>query len=520
MPQGHVDPRFGPGEGAILFSAEAATSTESLALPDVPLEVLWGIDSGPVTPILSTGNPVRHDLPLSDHPSVEDWVELLARTGGRGAFRTWLARSTRYVPLFYEILDRYQLPRDLVFLAMVESGFSPRAFSWATASGPWQFMPVTGKRYGLRIGFWVDERRDFVKATHAAARHLRWLYSVFEDWHLAMAAYNAGAGGIRSAMRRTGAKSFWSLRQTRRIRRETKGYVPKILASAIVSKRPEHYGFVDIPYQPPMVWDTVEVDVATSLKDIGEACGGLPGQALADLNPELRVGVTPPGEVWTVRVPEGFGPSCTDGLAAFPKSSRWTFRYYEAEEGEMLNEIARRFGTSEEAILRFHALKDTTKLDFFAELAVPVPFDSSLPITAPPERRRGGAYGPGKARMITYRVKPGDSLWKVARRFDVRLAKLRAWNGKFRSNALRVGQRLRVMVGRASKRVDAGRSTSKTAKKKSAQAAVTKGRHRVREGESLWIIARRYDTTVEHLRSLNGLRAGAILSIGQVLRVR
>ncbi|MEL6189757.1 MAG: transglycosylase SLT domain-containing protein, partial [Myxococcota bacterium] len=396
-----VDPRFGPGEGAILFSAaEAATSTESLSLADVPLEDLWGVDTGPVAPVLAVTGTVSYDLPLADHPSVEDWVRLFAQAGGRGAIRTWLARSTRYVPLFYEILDRYQLPRDLVFLAMVESGFSPRAFSWATASGPWQFMPVTGKRYGLRIGFWVDERRDFVKSTHAAARHLRWLYSVFQDWHLAMAAYNAGAGGIRSAMRRSGAKSFWRLRSTRRIRRETKGYVPKILASAIVSKRPENYGLVDVPYQPALAWDTVTVERATALSDLGEACGGLPGQALEDLNPELRVGVTPPGETWEVRVPKGFGGGCADGLRALPEASRWTFRYYEAQEGESLHEIARRHGTTEQAILRFHDIEDSTKLDFFAELAVPVPFDTELPIAKPPERRRGGAYGPGKARMI------------------------------------------------------------------------------------------------------------------------
>lgn len=506
---------WGPRTGAVLDRDKTRTSTEGFAAE--PLEAIWDQVEGGTPPLL-TEQPA-FDLPLSDDSSVAEWVGFLGARGGKSYFRTWLARSTRYVPLFYRILDDHGLPRDLVYLSMVESGFSPRAFSWASASGPWQFMPVTARRYGLRVGFWVDERRDFVASTEAAARHLTWLYSVFKDWHLAMAAYNAGAGGVRSALRKSGTEDFWTLQKTRRLRRETKQYVPKILASAIVSKMPERFGFVDVPYQPPLRWDEVTVAVSTSLGAIAEACGGLPTVVLENLNPALRVGVTPPGETWAVRVPPEMGPICREGVAALPPSTRKTFRYYEADEGETAEVIATRHGTTVQALLHFHGFTDALRLDDFAEIAVPVPFDTELAIVAPPERRRGGRYAPGDARLVRYRVRSGDSLWKIAQRFKVPIRKLRSWNGMWRSNALRIGQKLRVYVGRGAGRM-ATRDSKQSPPPRAAEPKAGPGKHRVREGESLWIIARRHGTTVERLRQLNGLKADQVLSIGQILQVR
>ena len=504
---------FSPTEG-LIFALEASETT-TIGFASDPLENLWwGETEKTIEPVLAMEDDVRFDLPQSDHRSVEQWVEFL-QGRGRKWFRIWLARSTRYVPLFYSVLDEYDLPRDLVFLAMVESGFSPRAFSWASASGPWQFMPETGRRYGLRVGFWVDERRDFEKASVAAARHLRWLYSVFDDWHLAMAAYNAGAGRIRSALRRTRVRDFWSLQRTRQIKRETKHYVPKILASAIIAKEPVKYSFDDVPYQPVMSYDTVTVTVATSLSTIGEACGGLPSDALEELNPALRVAVTPPGERWVVRVPKGFGELCSDGLKALPKESRITFRYHEAVYGQSVQDIAKKYNTEAEAILRFHGASDGQAMENYAEIAVPVLLDraSKLPIVRPGPKQRGGRYEPGSARPVWYRARSGDSLWKVARRFKVSIRKLRSWNRLWRSNALRIGQTLKVYPDRRYKR------TSRRRKQSSARRAVG-SHHRVREGESLWLIARRYRTTVTRLQKLNGLKPGKVLTVGQVLKLR
>lgn len=518
--------RFDPSEGVVFALEGADTSTDSLA--DTPLESVWWGESGPVAPILAeTGTPT-FTLPQADHDSVRQWVKLL-RGPGRGVMRTYLARSTRYVPLFYEVLDRHGLPRDLVFLAMVESGFSPRAYSWAGAAGPWQFMPVTGRRYGLRVGFWVDERRDFEKATEAAARHLVWLQSVFQDWHLAMAAYNAGAGGVRSALKKSGAEDFWSLQRSRRLRKETKQYVPKILASAIVAKQPALNGLSRVPYQPRITWDTVKVRFATSLATIGEACGGLPKEALRELNPALRVGVTPPGETWMVRVPTGLAGSCKDGLAALPTETRWSFRYHEAAMGEPVDAIARKFGTDQSAILRFHEVDDPERMSDYAEIAVPVPFRlaSNIPVVPPPKRQRGGSYAPGEARLIRYRVRSGDSIWRIAQRFKVSMKKLRGWNGLWKTNALLIGQTLRIYVGKGAGRIVTRRSRDQIAEgvdpaRRSPPRRPTgkEKEHQVREGESLWSISQRYGTTVERLRMLNRLRPGEILSIGQTLKVR
>lgn len=506
-----------PEEGVLFRLEGSVTSTEGFV--DEPLETPWLSTPGRVAPVLAQTGTIAFDLPSRDHPLVKEWVEFL-QGRGRKWFRIWLARSTRYVPLFYSILDRYGLPRDLVFLSMVESGFSPRAFSWASAAGPWQFIPGTARRYGLRVGFWVDERRDFEKSTEAAARHLIWLYTVFEDWHLAMAAYNAGAGRIRGALRGQ-TKDFWALQGTRRLRRETEQYVPKILASAIISKQPERFGFSDVPYQPPLSYETVTVTVATSLETLGEACGGLPKEALEELNPALRVSVTPPGEAWPVRVPPGLASTCADGLAGLPAATRLSFRYHEARLGETVEEIAERFGTSSRSILEFHGHEDPAKMLEYAEIAVPVPYlrAPSLPIVLPPqERLRGGSYAPSGLRLVSYEVRAGDSLWKIARRFGVSMGAIRQWNGLSVGAILRIGRDLRVYLGSGGGR--RGAPAPQEAREARVEASAMTDRHRVREGESLWGIARRYGTTVERLLALNGLRPGQVLSIGQLLRVR
>lgn len=507
---------------------EVETSTDTWA--NEPLEQPWWGEGAPTVSLLvdtsSTGP--SFSLPQSEDETVQAWVDLL--TGrGRRLFRIWLARSSRYVPMFFEVLDRHGLPRDLVFLAMVESGFSPKAHSWASASGPWQFMPVTARRYGLRVGFWVDERRDFEKSTEAAARHLTWLYSVFEDWHLAMAAYNAGAGRVKGVLKRRPEASFWQLQRSRRLRRETKQYVPKILAAARVSKSPALHGFDDVPYLPPLRFSSFEVADATDLRTVAEACGGLPANVLLDLNPSLRVGVTPPGESWSVRVPEGLAESCRAGLSAIPAERRWTFRYHEPPEGEGVEAIAAAYQTSVEAILRFHELDDPARLADYAELVVPIPVaaSASVAITAPASRRsRGAAYGPGKARLVFHRVRPGESLWKVSRRYGVSIRQIEGWNG-LGSIDLQIGQKLRLYVEPDGRKGEKERARPTLTEKERSERAARKAallahgtlEHVVAEGESLWIIAQKYRSSVNALLLINDLRARDVLPVGETVLV-
>lgn len=475
---------------------------------------LFGDRHGPVKPILAMTGTVTFDIPMSDDERVGEWVNHLQ---GRGSawFAKWLSRSTRYVPLFWEILEQYGLPKDLVFLSMIESGFSPKAYSWAHAAGAWQFMPATGRQYGLRVEFWVDERRDFVKATHAAARHLRDLHDYFGDWHLAWAAYNAGTGRMNKAIRGSGTNDYWRIARTWHIRRETAHYVPKLLAAAIVSKQPEKFGFGAVEYLPPLAWEILTVTVATDLKTLASACGLEHHEELDLLNPALRVGVTPPGEAWEVRVPPGMAEPCRAGLEAMAPEVRLTFRYHELSPGESLATLAKRYRTTPEAILAFHEI-EAAQLEDFSELAVPVPLAvaAEVPIRAPPFRPlRTGKYGPDGGQVRIHVVRPGESLWTIARRYGVSLQKLRLWNGLWKKTSLRAGQQVRIYGGRAEPRPEA-QAARPGAASKAPQS------HRVRSGESLWSIAQRYGTTVERLAAANKLGKNAALQVGQVLRIQ
>ncbi len=400
-----------------------------------------------VSPILAVTGTVTYDIPMSDDPRVDEWVEYL--TGrGRVWFERWLARSTRYVPIFWRILEQYGLPKDLVFLSMIESGFSPKAYSWAHAAGAWQFMPFTGRRYGLRIGFWVDERRDFERATHAAARLLTALYTQFDDWYLAWAAYNAGTGRMRKAIRRARTEDFWRLSRTWHLKKETRHYVPKMLAAARISKSPGQYGFEDVEYLPELEWEVLTVTVATDLETLAKTCGDVQLERMQMLNPELRCDVTPPGRRYHARVPRGSAKTCLEGLEALGER-RMTYRHHEVQRRDTLESIAKQYHTTADAIATFNGMDEAGVLAF-DEIVVPIPIamNELVPIEEPPDRQyRPSKYGPEGAQVITHVVGRGESLWRIARRYRVSLKKLRLWNGLWRSSRLRIGQRLKIYRG-------------------------------------------------------------------------
>lgn len=519
---------------------EVETSTDAEFALDLPLDE-DDLEAGRgIGPILSVTGTVTFDIPrVSDHERVAFWRDYLSGRGRR-YFEKWLARSTRYVPIFWDILDRYDLPRDLVFLAMVESGFSTSAYSWAHAAGPWQFMASTGRRYGLRIDFWIDERRDFEKATDAAARHLRDLYQAYGDWLLAFAAYNAGQGKVNRAIRRYGTQDFWELSRRRYLRRETKQYVPKILAAAEVAKQPDSYGFENVPYQTPWVWHTVTVTTATSLDAFTRACEEVDLEWMQKLNPALRASVTPPRERWEVRVPGTVTATCADKLQRVREFEPYVYRYHRLEEGDSLAALARRHHVSPEEVLQFNRIKPDQFYDF-DEMVFPVPRARAheVPIVNPPGLAfRPPVYGPQGVRLVRYRVRSGDSLWRIANRFQVGISELTRWNGLRSSSVLQVGQRMRIYLGsdravaRAQKKsrtsLTASRSGSNGAKRSSvsrpeakpAPAPVDSGRtHRVAPGESYWLIANRYGTSVQALVALNGLERSHVLQPGELLSI-
>lgn len=300
--------------------------------------------------------PSHYNVPITADPSVQGHIRYF-NNSIRGRFEQWLARLSKYQPLVERIFSEFNLPSDLVYLSLVESGFNPYAYSRARATGPWQFMKGTAKVYGLRVDQYVDERRDPIKSTVAAARYLRDLYDLFGAWPLAMAAYNAGEGKVMRALHKAQAESFSEISKTKLIRRETKEYVPRFMAATIIAKNPDRYGFPQEP-APPHEFEEVIVSRPIHFRAIANATG-IPYEELRLLNPELRRDATPPDDPdYRLKVPVGTKTKVAELLDRVPtwkfpplparsqkvraESSRW----YRVRVGDTLEKVAKRFRVS------------------------------------------------------------------------------------------------------------------------------------------------------------------------------
>jgi membrane-bound lytic murein transglycosylase D len=275
----------------------------------------------------------------------------------RDKFSLWLSRSGAYLDIMTDILRKKDVPEDIVFLSLIESGFNPYAYSIAHAAGPWQFIASTAKRYGLEINWWKDERRDPVKSTEAAADYLKDLYSMFGSWNLAMAAYNAGEGKILKAMKRGKVDDYWDLRETRHIRTETKDYVPKFIAARIIASNPEDFGFENVDYKDPLRYDKVELDSPVDLSVAAE-CAGTTLEEIRRLNPELRRWCTPPDvQQYALRIPEGTKEGFLEKLSSMPEKDRFTIDRYTVRRGDTLRRISRKTGVPLNVILSLNSME-------------------------------------------------------------------------------------------------------------------------------------------------------------------
>src|SRR5438552_11291249 len=289
----------------------------------------------------------------------------------RDRFEQWLGRLERYRPTVENIFAEFKLALDLVFLSLVESGFNTNAVSRAKAVGPWQFMKPTAKMYGLRVDSWVDERRDPVKSTLAAAQYLRDLYHLFGSWPLAMAAYNAGERKVGRALIRARADDFWDLTDTKLLKRETREYVPRFLAATLIAKDPSRYGFMLSP-QPPVEYEEAVLTRPIHLRMAAKAAGAT-YQELKALNPELRRDLTPPDPIYRLKVPVGSKDLLLSNLASYPDWKRVQATRYTVRRGETLHHIATRHHTPLSAILEANALDKSSKLKPGEWLLIPQP---------------------------------------------------------------------------------------------------------------------------------------------------
>ncbi len=408
----------------------------------------------------------EYDIPLEVNEAVLAYVRFFQTEPARSHFVRWLGRYHKYQELYRRILTEKGLPGDTVFLAMIESGFANLAYSRARASGPWQFIAQTGKRMGLKQDFWVDERRDPEKAAQAAARYLEELHQQTGDWRLAWAGYNAGVNRILRAQR-SGQSDFWTMARGRTIRKETKGYVPKLMAAAIVTKHQEAFGFTPDEVTPGQWagYDEVTVPHATDLAALARAVG-ISEKDLLELNPELRRSCTPPRS-YSLKVPKGQTEAFAQAWPALETSARLAFANHRVQRGESLVAIAAGYGVPTGEIARMNGLRPGRRLRPGTDLVVPVSGharksgatasetvarariqeyqrqDPSSVEREPPPRAAVARVEQVDGRTrATVLVQAGDSLWAIAQKFGVGVQELCRWNG------IANPRRVKLQIGR------------------------------------------------------------------------
>lgn len=375
------------------------------------------------------------DMPIVMNPKVENFMEYF-QTRGRGVFTKWLERSQAYMPMVKEILTGAGLPADLAYLALIESGFNPNARSRAKAVGMWQFISGTARKYGLRVNWWIDERKDPEKATLAAATYLNDLYGIFNSWDLAAAGYNAGEGRITRAMKRYDTRDFWELSsQKKALKRETKDYVPKYMAAMVVAKNPEGYGFMDLNYMEPFSYEKVNIPEPIDIKVIAWAAGTTV-EEIKRLNPELLRWFTPPDYPdYHIKIPAGTGKMFAERMAQVPKPERLKFHEHKVRKGETLSEIARLYSTDIKQLMHLNEINNPGRIRAGKLIVVPVRPGKNV-------RQAKSTTHPAAAPQRTYTVRKGDTLWDISRKFDVELDRLLKLNDLKKTDSIMPGREI------------------------------------------------------------------------------
>ena len=406
-----------------------------------------------------------HDIPIPTNDRVLRYVELF-----QGRLREFLteglSRGVQYLPMIQATFRAEGLPLDLAYIPLIESAFKPSALSRAKARGVWQFMRGTALENGLKADWYLDERADPVKATHAAAKYLKTLFGMFEDWHLAMASYNGGPGRVRRALTRSRQNDFWKLTSsTRWLPRETREYVPMILAAVIIAKNPAQYGFEIVPMTATPT-ETVTVPEAVDLRRVAE-WAGVPVDDIQKLNPEFRRWTTPmkKGE-YTIKVPEGTAERVREGLEASAPSQRNALQFHTVKRGETLATIAKKLRVNRTDLAEANYLRATARVTAGTRLVIPrmpsaallaratrEPSDlektaESIVTDVLAETTPVAPLVENREAVRTYRVRSGDTLYAIAKRFKVTVNQLKTWN-RLRTTNLQVGTRLLLQQPRS-----------------------------------------------------------------------
>jgi membrane-bound lytic murein transglycosylase D len=372
----------------------------------------------------------KSDLPLVVNEYVDAYIKFFAYTQkGHNTLLHSFQRAGRYRAMIQRIMAEEGVPQDLIYLAVAESGFNPRAIgprtrSGGRAGGMWQFMPHDPS-YGLAFNNYVDERFDPEKSTRAYARYMKYIYNQLGDWYLAMAGYDWGTGRIQQAVQKTGYADFWELYKRNNLPGETKNYVPEILAAIIIANNPTHYGFDEVTLDPPLLTDTVTIHYSIDLRLISDLVDA-PVDEIIALNPSLLRMVTPPDSAFDLQLPAGTGGLFEQRVATIPEARRDAWRYHRVTGDDTLASIARAFHVTDAALAEANQLQPGASLQGVEAVVVPV-----APVAASSQR------------TLLYTARRGDTLVTIADRFGVSLTQLRRWN-KVTGTRVEPGQRLHV----------------------------------------------------------------------------
>jgi membrane-bound lytic murein transglycosylase D len=513
------DPRFQPEFDRVLESVnelEAAALQQSETAPEqkaepAPIDEANEVTNYPVDPNLKAKaaaeiKATHSDLPLMMTDQVASYINYFS-TRGRGTLERGLTLSGRYREMIERILKEEGVPQDLIYLAQAESGFHPYAVSRAGARGIWQFMGSRARAYDLHRDLWVDERQDPEKSTRAAAHHLKDLYNEFGDWYLAMAAYNSGPVTVQNAVKRTGYADFWELYRRNVLPKETRNYVPIILAETIMAKNPAQYGLQDVVPDPPMTYDTVKISYPVNLRLVAECVDATP-EELQELNPSLLRMTTPRGH-FDLHLPVGTKDKYEAAISSIPLDMRLWWRYHTVAKGDTLMSIARTYRTPMKTIAEANQLETSDSIEPGAKLIVPIA----------PGRHASGDVQTYARRLTVYHIRKHDTLESVSNNLGIAPTTIRRWN-HLRGDSL-AGRRVLYVHLPVSPTVAAAEHHARAKSRRSSKLAdsTTDGEihHTVKRGETLYSIATNYKTSVKAIKQTNAnvavLRPGMVLVI-------
>jgi membrane-bound lytic murein transglycosylase D len=498
-------------------------------------------DDDDISTLLNTESGPKFDIPIVFNDAVQYYIRYFSEEKKK-VFTNWLRRSRRYVPMIQSVLRERGLPEDLVYLAMIESGFNPKAYSPAKACGPWQFIYATGERYGLKVNYWVDERRDPEKSTVAATKYLEDLFSQFGCWYLAAAGYNAGERRIERAIEKHNTNDFWELVKNNGIPKETSQYIPKLIAAAIIAKDPERHGFTNIAYDKPLEFEEVKVPRGTPLSTIAKAAG-IDLVTLRFLNPEILRGITPPNvNSYVIKVPSTVPKSLQRTLAAsLSEEKKVTDVFvYKARKGDTTAKVMKKYRLTYADLCLVNDCENDIKVRRGSSLNIPRFGGSADPVRVAarknkvtakddkvmakreissakakepdeensrrreqPAARQASLAAPSKGEKQTtppvHVVKKGENLTSISNRYGVDVESLRSFNN-LKTDTVYPSMKLRLVSYREKKR------------------GLPVRYHVVKKGENLTSIANRYGAEVTDLKSWNSLKTDKVFT-GMKLKI-